>query len=546
MTHRSAIFALADKYIDELAAINPITATNLGISGHDDKLPDYSLAGSQSQENHFRNTLSALKKLTPLDDVDRIAAEVFKERLESSLGLYESMEMQRVICALASPASDIRQVFEMMDSSTPEGIDNIIARLHAMPRAFNSWRESLRDLHLDGMVAARRQVLSVAEQVGSHGATGYRTFALGINAGNAQTKLDHAIEIASESATSLANWLHDEYAALSSPVDAYGEERYAPWARHYTGSELNLRDTYEWGLADLAAINERMWRVAARVAPHAKSLADVAAHLDRDPKYALHGTEELLAYLRNFTDAAIERMEGTHFEIDDRIRFCDVRLAPEGSAAAAYYMPPSEDLSRPGTTWYPTMGMNEFTSWRNDSIWYHEAVPGHHLQCATVVLEQERLSRFQRTEGWTSGYGEGWALYAERLMDELGAFEDPGAELGFLSGQALRAARVVVDIGMHLGYKDEHGKVWNAESARECLIERALLEPEFAQSEVDRYLGIPGQAISYKVGERVWMQVREAAQARQGAAFDLKAFHAHALRMGPMGLDPFVAEMARW
>ena len=402
MTHRSAIFALADKYIDELAAINPITATNLGISGHDDKLPDYSLAGSQSQENHFRNTLSALKKLTPLDDVDRIAAEVFKERLESSLGLYESMEMQRVICALASPASDIRQVFEMMDSSTPEGINNIIARLHAMPRAFNSWRESLRDLHLDGMVAARRQVLSVAEQVGSHGATGYRTFASGINAGNAQTKLDHAIEIASESATSLANWLHDEYAALSSPVDAYGEERYAPWARHYTGSEINLRDTYEWGLTDLAAINERMWRVAARVAPHAKSLADVAAHLDRDPKYALHGTEELLAYLRNFTDAAIERMEGTHFEIDDRIRFCDVRLAPEGSAAAAYYMPPSEDLSRPGTTWYPTMGMNEFTSWRNDSIWYHEAVPGHHLQCATVVLEQERLSRFQRTEGWLS------------------------------------------------------------------------------------------------------------------------------------------------
>lgn len=546
MTHRSAIFALADKYIDELATINPITATNLGIPGHDDKLPDYSLAGSQLQENHFRNTLSALKKLTPIDDVDRIAAEVFKERLESSLGLYESMEMQRVICALASPASDIRQVFEMMDASTPEGINNIIARLHAVPRALNSWRESLRDLHLDGMVAPRRQVLSVAEQVGSHGATGYRTFASGIKAGNAQSKLDHAVDVASESATSLANWLHDEYAALSSPIDAYGEERYAPWARYYTGSELNLRDTYEWGLSDLAAINERMWRVAAKVAPQAKSLAEVAAHLDRDPKYALHGTEELLAYLRNFTDAAIARMEGTHFEIDDRIRFCDVRLAPEGSAAAAYYMPPSEDLSRPGTTWYPTMGMNEFTSWRNDSIWYHEAVPGHHLQCATVVLEQDRLSRFQRTEGWTSGYGEGWALYAERLMDELGAFEDPGSELGFLSGQALRAARVVVDIGMHLGYTDEHGKVWNAESARECLIERALLEPEFAQSEVDRYLGIPGQAISYKVGERVWMQVREAAKARRGPAFDLKAFHAHALRMGPMGLDPFAAEMARW
>ena len=546
MVHRSPIFALADKYIDELAAMNPITATNLGIKGYDDRLPDYSLAASEAQADHFQSTLNQLDHLTPIDDIDRISAAVFKERLESSLGLYKSMEMQRVICALASPASDVRQVFEMMDSTTPEGLDLIMARLHEVPRAFDSWRGSLRDLNRDGMVAARRQVLSVAEQVGAHGTSGYQAFASKINAGAAQSKLDKAINVASESATSLATWLNDEYAPLSSTTDAYGEERYAPWARYYTGAELNLRDTYEWGLTDLAAINERMWKVAARVAPHAKSLAEVAEHLDSDPKYALHGTDELLAYLRKFTDEATERMDGTHFDIDDRIKFCDVRLAPEGSAAAAYYMPPSEDLSRPGTTWYPTMGLNEFTSWRNDSIWYHEAIPGHHLQCATVVLEQERLSRFQRTEGWTSGYGEGWALYAERLMDELGAFEDPGAELGFLSGQALRAARVVVDIGMHLGYSDESGKVWNAESARACLIERALLEPEFASSEVDRYLGIPGQAISYKVGERVWMEVREAAKGRLGSTFDLKGFHAHALGMGPMGLDPFAAEMALW
>jgi len=154
-------------------------------------------------------------------------------------------------------------------------------------------------------------------------------------------------------------------------------------------------------------------------------------------------------------------------------------------------------------------------------MWYHEAVPGHHLQCATVIIEKDRLSRFQRTEAWTSGYGEGWALYAERFMDELGAFDDPGFEMGFLSAQAMRAARVVVDIGLHLGYEDGNGKVWNYDSAVALLISHALLDEDFAKSEVERYLGIGGQAISYKVGERVWINAREDAKKRLGDRFSL-------------------------
>jgi uncharacterized protein (DUF885 family) len=192
------------------------------------------------------------------------------------------------------------------------------------------------------------------------------------------------------------------------------------------------------------------------------------------------------------------------------------------------------------------MGKDVFSWWHIASTWYHEAVPGHHLQCATAILESDRLTRFQRTDAWISGYGEGWALYAERLMDELGAFDEPGIEMGYLSGQALRAARIVVDIGMHLGYTDENGNVWNAESAYETLVNKALMEEDFARSEIDRYLGWPGQAISYKVGEKIWMQSREDAKARLGAAFELKKFHSYALKLGPMGLDPFAAEMQRW
>src|ERR1019366_2928334 len=197
-----------------------------------------------------------------------------------------------------------------------------------------------------------------------------------------------------------------------------------------------------------------------------------------------------------------------------------------GSAAAPYYITPSEDLSRPGTTWYPTLGRTRFPWWRIASTWYHEGVPGHHLEGAGSLLLADRLSRFQRLEAWVSGY---------------------------LEGQSLRAARIVVDLGLHLGFHapsdlgtlgalgDCSNKPWSPEMAVALLEERAITGHEMAVSEVDRYLSTPGPAISYKVGERVWLASRADARARLGEHFDLKRFHAYALGLGPMGLDPFRA-----
>jgi uncharacterized protein (DUF885 family) len=289
-----------------------------------------------------------------------------------------------------------------------------------------------------------------------------------------------------------------------------------------------------------------MWKVAARIKPDAKTLREVADYLDNAPEYKIHGKDAIIKKLLDFTQTAVTQLDGTHFDIDDRMKFCDARLAPEGSASAPYYMSPSEDMSRPGTTWLPLLGKDEVSWWHLASTWYHEAVPGHHLQIATSVLERERLSRFQRFGASISGYSEGWALYAERFMDDLGAFDEPGIEMGFLSAQALRATRIVIDIGMHLGYTDENGRVWDAVSGREALMNKALLDESHATSETDRYLGWPGQAISYKVGERAWIAARENAKTRLGAEFSLKRFHAHALKIGPMGLDNFGQELALW
>ena len=545
-THRSPIFALSDSYVEKSARLSPMASTYLGITDLNDQLDDFSIAGRAVEADLSRVTLAELNTLEPIDEIDRVAKSVMQERLTSSLQLHDSFESHISFNVLTSPPADIRQVFEMMPKESAADFDNIAKRLLAVDKAHLSWVSTIDTLAKKGKSVAQRQIDGIAKQLESYADGGYATMAKTFDPDGKYPAVHEAAKSAAASSAETAKYLRGTYMALATPHDAVGAERYAAWARYYTGADLDLRATYEWGLQDLAQITERMWKVAAKIKPDAKTLREVADYLDNAPEYKIHGKDAIIKKLLDFTQAAVTQLDGTHFDIDDRMKFCDARIAPEGSASAPYYMSPSEDMSRPGTTWLPLLGKDEVSWWHLASTWYHEAVPGHHLQVATSVLERDRLSRFQRFGAWISGYGEGWALYAERFMDDLGAFDEPGIEMGFLSAQALRATRIVIDIGMHLGYTDENGRVWDATSGREALMNKALLDEHHATSETDRYLGWPGQAISYKVGEREWIAARENAKKRLGSEFSLKKFHAHALRIGPMGLDTFAQELAIW
>ena len=545
-THRSPIFALSDSYVEKSARLSPMSATYLGITDLNDQLDDFSIEGRAVKADLTRATLAQLATLEPIDEIDRVTKSVMQERLTSSLELHDSFESHILFNVLTSPPANIRQVFEMMPKESAQDFDNIAKRLLAVDKAHLSWISTIDTLGKKGKTAAQRQIDGIAKQLESYANGGYVGMAKTFDPDGKYPAIHEAAKAAAKSAADTAAYLRGTYMALATPNDAVGAERYAVWALYFTGSKLDLRATYEWGLADLAQITERMWKVAARIKPDAKTLREVADYLDNAPEYKIHGKDAIIKKLLDFTQTAVTQLDGTHFDIDDRMKFCDARLAPEGSASAPYYMSPSEDMSRPGTTWLPLLGKDEVSWWHLASTWYHEAVPGHHLQIATSVLERERLSRFQRFGASISGYSEGWALYAERFMDDLGAFDEPGIEMGFLSAQALRATRIVIDIGMHLGYTDENGRVWDAVSGREALMNKALLDESHATSETDRYLGWPGQAISYKVGERAWIAARENAKTRLGAEFSLKRFHAHALKIGPMGLDNFGQELALW
>jgi len=546
----SEVYAIADRFVDELAALDPCTATGAGIAGHDHEMTDYSPDAISARVQHARDAIAELDRADCTDPADRLAARVMRDRLQRTIDFAEAREDLRPVRILGSPVQTVRQVFDLMAYDTDDDWEVARARMEQVPEALAGIEATLRTGMAEGVVAARRQAIACAGQAEAWGgdAPYFRELAAKRPGDDG---LARAADAATEAYACFAAFLRDDYAPVADPHDAVGVDRYRLAAASFNGIELDLEETYAWGWEELHRIEHQMQVVAERILP-GEPIPAVIEHLDRDPNRSIEGVDAFRAWNQELIDRTLTELNGTHFDIAEPLLRCEAMIAPPGGAAAMYYTGPSEDFSRPGRTWYPTLGATRFALWKEVSICYHEAVPGHHLQVAQVKFLGDRLSRYQRLFSFTSGHGEGWALYAERLMAELGYLEDPAYELGMLAAQAMRAVRVVVDIGMHLelpipAHEHYHpGETWTPDLALPFVIERSRFPEQFMRSEVDRYLGLPGQAISYKVGERVWLECRAAAKTRKGPAFDLKAFHSFALDLGGMGLGVLEEELARF
>jgi uncharacterized protein (DUF885 family) len=555
------VHEIADGYVAAFAALDPTTATAVGIDDHGTRLTDHSPEGIEARDDLARATLRDLAAATPTDDRDRVAAGYLEERLRTGLALADLGEAYRALNVLGGPLQDTRQVFDLMARDTIEDWERIAARMTAVPGSIESALRTLDVGVARGIVAARRQALGVRSQLATwSGADGSRPFfatyvAPGLADGTTPAALRNRLERAAEAATGAlagaVEHLDSSYLPHTTEQDAVGHDRYTAWARYFNGTELDLVDTYRWGWAELRRIEAAMRAVCDRLLPGA-SIDATMDHLDAEPALVIEGEEAFRDWLQALLDRSVADLDGTHFDIPAPVRRVEAMLSPPGGGASMYYTPPSEDFSRPGRTWYPTQGQTRFPIWGEVSTCYHEGVPGHHLQCALLTHLGDELTRFQRTIGWNSGHGEGWALYAERLMGELGYLDEPAYELGMLRAHALRAVRVVIDIGMHLRLRvpeDEPGiggARWTPDLGLQFAFDRARLPAHMVRFEVDRYLGLPGQAISYKIGERVWLDSRADARRRHGAAFDLRAWHAFALDLGPLGLDQLATELRRF
>ncbi|MEY9775832.1 DUF885 domain-containing protein [Arthrobacter sp. MW3 TE3886] len=542
---QTAIDAVADAYTDTLIRLNPSFATELGLPGHETEYQDFSPAGHEKFAAAAREALAALDGLEPVDDVDAVTLDAMRERLGLQLEIHESGWDTAELNNIESPSQQIRAIFDLMPTDTAGQWEHIAGRAHNVPAAIDGYIESLRSAMQDGKVAAARQVSIVIEQATKHAADDgfFAKLAAGAKTADGplpaelQARLDAGVADARVAYSRLAGFLESELLPVAPAKDAVGRERYALASRAFLGATVDLEETYAWGVEELDRLIAEQERVAGEIRPGA-SIEEAKEILNNDPARQLKGTDALQAWMQELSDKAVAELAGVHFEIPDIMKTLECRIAPTDEGGI-YYTGPSEDFSRPGRMWWSVpAGEDTFTTWAETTTVYHEGVPGHHLQVATATYRRELLNKWRRSVCWTSGHGEGWALYAEKLMQELGYLNDPGDHMGMLDMQRMRAARVVFDIGVHLELEvpERWGSgIWTSEKGFDFLRANLPISEGQLKFEFTRYLGWPGQAPSYKVGQRLWEQIRAELESRPG--FDLKAFHTKALNIGSVGLD---------
>ncbi len=550
---RHPVYDLSDRFVDEAAATSPMLATFAGVQGHDDRWGDLSPAGVVERLEFLQRTRDQLEALpATAGRWDTVASRVLREHLEAELADHANDEPSLDVAHLGSTVPAMRETLEAQRTDTDEQREAWLRRLETYGAALEGWRTTIDVGRRRGLVVAGRQVDSVVEQLRSavdvRGSLTARAGELARAHPSLAGRLDAAITDARETSEASATWLERIYRPQARDRDGVGAERYLRHARRELRTELDPAEASAWAWDRIGELWSRAERTARTIDPDA-SLPEVMHRVKTDPAFAAPSRAAFRELMQERQDRALKTLDGEHFEVPPAIRAVEVNLVAPGAPLGAWYIGPSEDLQRPGSIWWSLGDRQQIPLYEEVSTAYHEGFPGHHLQVGTQITLADRLSRAHRILIWNPGYGEGWALYAERLMDELGEFERPEYLLGYLTSALLRAVRVVVDLGLHLDLPIPHdaplpphvtvprGGRWDFDLAVAAIEQLAFLDPAYARSEVTRYLGMPAQAISYALGERRIVELRDARRLREGAAFDLARFHADVLGYGPVGLD---------
>ncbi|AGB23082.1 hypothetical protein Mycsm_02755 [Mycobacterium sp. JS623] len=530
----TAVDAVAERYLHTFASLDPCAATEMGILGHDDDITDYSPDGVAARVDAARTALRELDDTTATDEVDHVTIAAMRERLGLQIELHDAGLDVGDLNVIASPLQSMRDVFDLMATDTDEDWALIDKRMSKVPDRVGGYVEALRAAAAAGRAPAARQVARGAQQAAQIQQL-FVTMVADAAPGNdvLHADLQQRAAAAAEAYATLAVALRDEIAPHARQEDAFGRDAYRLLSREFLGTAVDLDETYQWGLERLESIVAEQELIANQLYPGA-SVSEALRRLDDEPRYLIHGTDALQAWMQDLSDRAVDSLADTHFDIAPALRRLECRIAPTHTGGI-YYTGPSEDLSRPGRMWWSVPpGVDTFRTWQETTTVFHEGVPGHHLQVGRAVVSSDRLNRWRRMGCWVSGHGEGWALYAERLMADLGWLDDAGNRMGMLDAQRFRAARVVIDIGVHCGLTAPDGGQWDAERAWVFLQSHSAMTEEHLRFELDRYLGWPGQAPSYAIGQRIWQQLRDE---MLGRGLSLKEFHSRALDLGGLPLD---------
>jgi prolyl oligopeptidase len=548
--------ALFRDYWEHLLREDPTWATYLGDHRYGDRLQDLSEAAHLARVDSLETYLGRCLALdrSALGDADRLSVEIFERSVGRALEDARFPGRFLPINQQSGPHISFPQIIETQPFDTVERCDAYVARLRRFPEQIDQTIANMRLGLRAGIVPYRVAIERAIPQVRAliDGAPAdhvvaavHERFGEAITPGERQRIAGEVEEAVAgrvvPAYAKLAAFLETEYLPACRSVPGIhalpgGDEWYAHLVRLHTTTDLDPRAIHEIGLAEMERILGEMREIRERVG-FAGDLPQFFAHLRQDPAFYHESAGTLLDAYRDILAAMDRRLPELFGRLPRAgLDLKEIEAYRAEAAPAAYYYGPPDDGSRPAYFYVNTWDLPSRPRYTMAALAYHEAVPGHHLQ---IALQQELdLPDFRRHEGFTA-YVEGWALYAERLADEVGGYPDPYAEFGRLTFEAWRAARLVVDTGIH-------AFGWSRERAIEYLLRNVGLSEHDVIAEVDRYIAWPGQALAYKIGELEIRKLRAEAEHELGPRFDLRAFHDAVLEQGALPLDLLRARVERW
>ena len=547
----AAVNELADRFWEGVLSRDPIYATILGDTRWDDQLPDLGEAGRAADADAFRETLAAADAIGAegLEPEQVITRDMLMLVASTHLEALEQKQYQLAINHIFGVQTMPMQVAQYQIADTPEGLERLISRYSAYRAAIEQTIETLREGITDGRTAAAVPVRKEIEQISRMLDVPSDVFPAVAMAHVADDAARDRVRASVEADVypalrRLHDFLVDEYEAKARPEPGIsatpgGEEAYRLGIRMNTTIDTTPDEVHRFGMEDLAHIETEKDDIARR-AGYRDRLAYAKA-LSEDPANHTASRERIIAIAAAQTARAFATAR-SYFGRLPRAD-CEVKAVEEyreREVPPAFYMPPSIDGSRAGQYYLNTYQPEQRDLHKIASITFHEATPGHHFQLA-IEMELTGLPAFRTLGSRMAGaaYSEGWGLYCERLADEMGLYESDAERLGMLDAQAFRAARLVVDSGLH-------AFGWSRARAIEFMHERGALPPVDAEIEVDRYTIWPGQALAYKIGQREIERARREVSEFMGDRFDLRAFHDEVLGHGSVPLATLRREIPGW
>ncbi len=550
---------LGDEFFECMHSIDPLTATQLGITGYDHLLPDLSRAAA---ERGAARVARLEEEVAAMDAGGLDAADAVNHAVLGHLawGLRTNLEdaiwaRDASAAAYASPQAMAFQSIPVAPLDSPPSVQGYLQRLQALPGFFDAILQRYRESSAEGARSTAVGLRQAIEQLEGHLSRPVAGDALlaPLSRTTAASSADRSRgeELVRGSVrpamAHLLQGMRDELLPGARPDTevgmgslAGGEQAYRRAVRRHTTTELSPEEIHQVGLEVLAQLEEEWEEIGARVFGGRIPARELRTRLRDDPSLRFQSEAEIVAVVKGALERAEAARDGwfPHFDIADCV-IEEIDPVEAGNAALAYYRGPSEGGSRPGAHCVLTADPGSRFVYEYEALAFHESTPGHHLQIASAQT-LSHLPRYRRyLDAEVCSYVEGWGLYCERLADEMGLYTSDLQRLGMLSFDALRASRLVVDTGMHhLG--------WSRQQAVDFMWENTATTRANVRNEIDRYIAWPGQALAYMIGRREIRRLRTAAERQMGPRFDVRGFHGAVLSEGAVPLPVLGQLVERW